>query len=204
MTIDTACSGTLYGVDVACKYLHTGQINGAIVAGANLFLNPDHQIDRRYALGDVPLTRTGACFTFDSRADGYIKAEGVNMVYLKRLDDAIRDGDPIRAVIRGSSMTSDGWTAGIMSPDSKAQAETILQAYKNAGISDLSETSYIECHGTGTKAGDVIEVNGVASVFGNIERKGPLRIGSVSLKVSRFTKIHATYIFSGQEQYWTL
>ncbi|KAH8703520.1 hypothetical protein BGW36DRAFT_393834 [Talaromyces proteolyticus] len=183
MSIDTACSSTLYGVDVACKYLHTGEIDGAIVGGCNLFMNPDPLIDRRYGTGDIHLTRTGACFTFDARADGYMKAEAINMVYLKRLEDAIKDGNPIRGVIRGSAMSSDGWTAGIMSPDPDAQADTIRQAYANAGISDISETSYVEFHGTGTKVGDLIEVKGVASVFKHGTMKRPLRIGSVKSNI---------------------
>ena len=94
---------------------------------------------------------SGRCHTFDIKADGYIKAEGVNAVILKRLSDAIRDGDPIRAVIRGSATNSDGRTPGIASPSSEAQATAIRAAYANAGISDLSGTTYLECHGTGTQ-----------------------------------------------------
>ena len=94
---------------------------------------------------------SGRCHTFDVKADGYIKAEGVNAVILKRLSDAIRDGDPIRAVIRGSATNSDGRTPGIASPSSEAQATAIRAAYANAGISDLSGTAYLECHGTGTQ-----------------------------------------------------
>lgn len=96
-------------------------------------------------------TASGRCHVFDAKADGYIKAEGVNSVYLKRLSDAIRDGDPIRAVIRGSASSSNGRTMGIVRPDSAAQAETIRRAYANAGIDDFSKTGYLECHGTGTQ-----------------------------------------------------
>lgn len=94
---------------------------------------------------------SGRCHTFDIKADGYIKAEGVNVVILKRLSDAIRDRDPIRGVIRGSATNSDGRTPGIASPSSEAQATAIRAAYANAGISDLSGTTYLECHGTGTQ-----------------------------------------------------
>ena len=94
---------------------------------------------------------SGRCHTFDIKADGYIKAEGVNAVILKRLSDAVRDGDPIRAVIRGSATNSDGRTPGIASPSSEAQAVAIRAAYANAGITDLSGTAYLECHGTGTQ-----------------------------------------------------
>ncbi|KAJ6190988.1 polyketide synthase [Penicillium mononematosum] len=183
MTIDTACSGTLTGVDIASRYLQTREINGAIVAGANIYLSPEHVMDHHFgANGTASLS--GKCHTFDAKADGYIKAEAVNMVYLKRLDDALRDGDPIRAVLRGTATGSDGWTAGIASPNSQAQATAVRQAYANAGISDLSLTSYIECHGTGTKAGDVIEVNGIASVFSKHRTPdNPLRIGSVKSNI---------------------
>lgn len=180
MTIDTACSGSLTGLDVACRYLQTGEIDGAIIAGANIYLSPEHVMDHHMgANGTASLS--GKCHTFDAKADGCIKAEAVNMVYLKRLDDAIKDRDPIRAVIRGSATNSDGWTVGIASPNSEAQAKAIRRAYANAGISDLSLTSYVECHGTGTRAGDVIEVKGVASVFAKSRSPDePLHIGSVS------------------------
>lgn len=94
---------------------------------------------------------SGKCHTFDVKADGYIKAEGINAIIIKRLDDAIRDGDPIRAVIRGSATNSDGKTPGIASPSSEAQATAIRAAYANAGISDFNDTTYLECHGTGTQ-----------------------------------------------------
>ena len=124
---------------------------------------------------------SGKCHTFDVKADGYIKAEAVNAVILKRLDDAVRAGDPIRAVIRGSATNSDGRTPGIASPNSEAQASAIRAAYANAGISDLSGTTYIECHGTGTQAGDPLEVKGVSSVFAATRTfDEPLIIGSVS------------------------
>ncbi|KAL9616665.1 MAG: hypothetical protein Q9160_008488 [Pyrenula sp. 1 TL-2023] len=100
-------------------------------------------------MGDA-FSRTGKCHTFDAKADGYIKAEGVNAVFLKRLKDAIKDGDPIRAVIRGTATNSDGRTPGIANPSTEAQAAAIRAAYANAGITDLTATSYLECHGTGT------------------------------------------------------
>lgn len=181
MTIDTACSGSLIGLDVANRYLQTREIDGAIIAGCNLYLSPEHVMDH-VAYGGTA-SASGRCHTFDAKADGYIKAEAINMVIVKRLQDAIRDRDPIRAVMRGSANNSDGWTAGIASPSSEAQAAAIHQAYLNAGISDYGATSYLECHGTGTRAGDVIEVNGVASVFSTYRtRDNPLHIGSVSLQ----------------------
>ncbi|KAK2024963.1 putative polyketide synthase [Colletotrichum zoysiae] len=183
MTIDTACSGALIGLDLAMRYLGTREITGAIVAGANLYYSPEHVMDH-YMGANGAASLSGRCHTFDSKADGYIKAEAVNMVYLKRLDDAIHDGDPIRAVIRGTATNSDGWTAGIASPNPTAQVAAMRQAYKNAGIKDLSQTSYVEFHGTGTRAGDSIEADAVASVFSQHQKPDkPLRIGSVKSNI---------------------
>jgi acyl transferase domain-containing protein len=180
MTVDTACSGSLTCLDIACRYLQTREISSAVVAASNLYLSPEHVMDH-YMGANGTASLSGRCHTFDSKADGYIKAEAVNMIYLKRLEDAIRDKDPIRAVIRGSATNSDGWTAGIASPSSSAQAKAIRKAYANAGIDDLSLTSYVEFHGTGTRAGDAIEATGVASVFSSSRSpQGPLIVGSVS------------------------
>ena len=182
MTIDTACSGSLIGLDVANRYLQTKEINGAIVAGCNLYLSPEHVMDH-VAYGGTA-SASGRCHTFDAKADGYIKAEAVNMIIIKRLEDAIREKDPIRAIIRGSATNSDGWTAGVASPSSEAQATAIRQAYLNAGISDYGATSYVECHGTGTRAGDVIETSGVASVFStHLPPDRPLYVGSVGVQM---------------------
>lgn len=179
MTIDTACSGSLVGLDVACRYLQTGEMTGAIVAGCNLYLNPEHNMDLSAMKGANTLS--GRCHTFDAKADGYCKAEAVNCVILKKLSDAIADGDPVRAIIRGSATNSDGYTPGIASPSVTAQATATRQAYANAGITNLNDTGYLECHGTGTQAGDPIETNGVSSVFApSRDASQPLVVGSVS------------------------
>ena len=179
MTIDTACSGSLISIDLACRYLQSRDADGAIVAGCNLYMSPEHNMDLSAIRASA--SPTGLCHTFDAKADGYIKSEAINMVVLKRLNDALRDRDPVRAIIRGSSTNSDGWTPGIANPSSKAQTVAIRKAYARAGISDFHSTTYLECHGTGTQAGDPIEVNGVASVFSNDRTAGqPLIIGSVS------------------------
>ncbi|KAI1170391.1 putative polyketide synthase [Nemania sp. FL0916] len=182
MTIDTACSGSLVGLDVACGYLSSGEIDGALVGGANLYLSPEHVMDIGPMKGASSLS--GRCHTFDKKADGYIKAEGVNCVMLKRLCDAERDGDPIRAIIRGTATNSDGRTPGIASPSSEAQAMVIRSAYSRGGITDLSATAYIEMHGTGTQAGDPEEVKGVASVFSpSRSQSAPLIIGSIKSNI---------------------
>ena len=164
---------------MACRYLQTREISSAVVAAANIYLSPEHVMDH-YMGANGTASLSGKCHTFDEKADGYIKAEGVNMLYLKCLSDARRDRDPIRAIIRGSATNSDGWTAGIASPNPAAQSAAIRQAYRNAGITDLSLTSYVEFHGTGTKAGDAIEAAAVAAVFASSRsERSPLRVGSV-------------------------
>lgn len=182
MTIDTACSASLVAVDVACRYLDSFQANAVLVGGANLWLTPEHNEE----IGMMHMTQSasGKCHSFDANADGYVKAEGVNAVYLKRLDDALRDGDPIRAVIRGTSAAASGRTKGIANPSSDAQAYAIRMAYQSAGISDFQATGYLECHGTGTLAGDPVEVRGAASVLGTGREDGKeLVIGSIKSNI---------------------
>ncbi|KAK3307388.1 uncharacterized protein B0T15DRAFT_484525 [Chaetomium strumarium] len=181
-TIDTACSGSLVGLDMACRYLSTGEVEAAIVATSNMYMSPEHMIDA----GNVGSAHspTALCHTFDVAADGYVKAEAVSAVIVKRLADAIRDRDPIRAVVLGTANTSNGRTAGIASPNSDAQALAIRQAYANAGISDFNLTTYLECHGTGTQAGDPTEVRGAGSVFAPTRPADkPLIIGSIKSNI---------------------
>ena len=179
VTLDTACSGSLVGLDLACRSLQLREAELAIVAASNLFLNPEHVMDTG-GMGQAH-SPTALCHTFDADADGYVKAEAVNCVIVKRLSDAIRDRDPIRAVVRGTASNSNGRTVGgIVSPSSVMQATAMRAAYSNAGITDFNETAYLECHGTGTPAGDAAEVNGAGSVFGKTRDPArPLLIGSI-------------------------
>ena len=129
------------------------------------------------------LSPAGKSYAFDSRASGYGRGEGSATVILKRLDDAIRDGDPIRAVIRGSGLNQDGKTDTITTPSQEAQEELIRRVYHKAGL-DPAQTAYFEAHGTGTPTGDPIEARAVASVFKDVRTKQhPLRIGSVKTNV---------------------
>lgn len=121
------------------------------------------------------LSPTGSCETFDVAADGYARGEAVNAILLKPLEDAVRDGDPVRAVIRSTAVNSDGKTSHIGCPSSESQIKMIRKAYEKAGIHDISQTPFVECHGTGTVRGDPIEASAVASVFG----KRGTYIGSV-------------------------
>ncbi|KAI0377617.1 hypothetical protein F5Y04DRAFT_272978 [Hypomontagnella monticulosa] len=176
-------NGGLTSVDIACHYLRTGGISGAIVAAANLQLSPEVMMDT--GTMRAAWSPTGQCHSFDAKADGYCRAEAVNALFLKRLSDAIRDGDPIRAVIRGTSTNSDGNTPGITNPSGEAQAAAIYAAYVDAGLDgDYAGTGYLECHGTGTPVGDVIEVKAAASVLSHMRSpSNPLIIGSVKSNI---------------------
>ncbi|KAG8359240.1 Compactin diketide synthase mokB [Fusarium venenatum] len=181
VTIDTACSGSLVALHLACQALQAGECDGAVIGASNLFLSPD------YALS---LTRLGAiaadgqCKTFDAGANGYGRGEGTNAVYIKRLSDAIRDGDNIRSIIRGTSSNSSGATPAITEPSGRAQRDTILQAYAQAGIDNFSDTGYFECHGTGTPVGDCIELGAVGEVFSASHNSGDaLWVGSTKPNV---------------------
>ncbi|KAE8141770.1 polyketide synthase [Aspergillus pseudotamarii] len=162
MTIRTACSSSLTGLHEACRALRQGECVGAIVAGTNLIMAPTTTI----GMCEVGvLSRDGRCKTFDATADGYGRGEAINAIYIKKLDDAIRDGNPIRAVIRGTAVNSDGRTPNITYPSATAQEQLIRKAYKSANIEDISQTGFFECHGTGTVAGDTVETIAISKAF---------------------------------------
>ncbi|KAI1176151.1 hypothetical protein F4777DRAFT_578200 [Nemania sp. FL0916] len=176
MTIDTGCSASLTSLHQACQSLKTGDADMSIVGGSNLMLNPDWFI----ALDSQGfLSPDGKSYSFDHRANGYGRGEGVATIVLKRLNDAVDAGDPIRAVIRGSQLNQDGKTETITSPSQEAQEQLIRSCYQVAGV-DPREIQYFEAHGTGTRTGDPIEVGAIASIFkdGRSPEK-PLFIGSV-------------------------
>lgn len=172
MTIRTGCSSALVGLDEACSALANGHCTSAIVAGTNIILSPTMT---QHMTQQGVLSREGSCKTFDAAADGYARGEAINAVYIKKLDDAIRDGDPIRAVIRSTFQNCDGKTAGLTNPSSQAHEDMMRRAY---GIAQLpvSRTAYVECHGTGTSVGDPLETVAIGKVF---EGSGVF-IGSVS------------------------
>lgn len=127
---------------------------------------------------NMVLSPSGICRTFDEKADGYGRGEAIDAIYIKPLDAAIRDNDPIRAVIRATSSNCDGRTPSISTPGSQSQASLIRKAYAAAGIQNLCDTAFFECHGTGTTVGDVAEASVVADLF---KERGIL-IGAVSTR----------------------
>lgn len=172
MTIRTACSSSLISLHEACLGLYNGDCCGAIFAGTNMILSPFMSLSMT---GQGGLSPTGSSKPFDASADGYSRGEAINVVYIKLLDDAVRDGDPIRAVIRSTAINCDGRLGGLLHPSVECHEAVLRRAYQVAGIDDFCQTAYIECHGTGTPVGDPVETSAVANVFG----ASRIHIGSV-------------------------
>ncbi|KAH3958559.1 hypothetical protein HBH98_077040 [Parastagonospora nodorum] len=162
VTIDTACSSSVYAAHQACRALVSGEIDGAIVGGTNLIQAVENHLGTQ-EMG--VLSPTSTCHTFDAAADGYGRGEGIGAIYLKRLSSAVRDGDPIRGVIRATATNANGRTSGVSHPSVAGQEAVIRAAYNFAGITDFGETGYFETHGTGTAVGDPIEVKALSNVF---------------------------------------
>jgi acyl transferase domain-containing protein/acyl carrier protein len=160
-SLDTACSSSLVAVHRAVRALRCGECNLAIAGGVNLVLSPQNLVTT--ALLGV-LAKDGHCKTFDRSADGYVKGEGVAALVLKRLDHALQDGDPIRAVIRGSAVNHGGHASSLTAPNPIAQTAVIRQALTDAGV-DAGSISYVEAHGTGTELGDPVEVEALKAAF---------------------------------------
>lgn len=160
-TLDAACASALVAVHDAVHYLRGGQIDAAVAGGVYLNLTPENYICFS-RIGAI--SASGACRPFDARADGFVQGEGVGMVVLRRLDDAIRDGDRIYAVIRGSACNNDGHGDGPMSPRMEGQVSVIRSAWADAGVS-AGDLSYVEAHGTGTAVGDRTELLALRAAF---------------------------------------
>ena len=179
ISVDTACSSSLVAVHLAVMSLRQRESDLALAGAVNQILSPELSINFCRARMLSPDSR---CKTFDAAANGYVRSEGAGMIVLKRLSDALADGDRILALIRGSAINQDGHTSGLTVPNGPAQQAVILQALKQAGV-EPCEISYIEAHGTGTSLGDPIEVNALGAVFGGSQRKHPLLIGSVKTNI---------------------
>ena len=162
VAVDTACSSSLVAIHQACQALRLGECDLALAGGANVLLTPATMITFSSAHMLAP---DGRCKTFDAAADGYVRGEGCGVIVIKRLEDAIRDGDRIRAVIRGSAINQDGASGGLTVPNGVAQQRVIADALKRAGL-EPSDVGYLEAHGTGTSLGDPIEAQAAGAVLG--------------------------------------
>ncbi len=180
LAVDTACSSSLVTVHLACQNLRAGKCNLALAGGVNLLLSPDPMI---YLSKVQALSPDGRCKTFDAAADGYGRGEGCGMIVLKRLSDALADGDNIVALIRGSAVNHDGRSSGLTVPNSAAQQELINDALRDAQV-ELGQVDYVEAHGTGTSLGDPIELRSLAAVLGqNRDKEGPLLVSTVKTNI---------------------
>ncbi|EGE80204.2 polyketide synthase, variant 2 [Blastomyces dermatitidis ATCC 18188] len=179
VTIDTACSSGLVSLHLAAQSLKSGDSEMAVVTGGSVI---SHVGDIIAFSHSGVLGASGKCFTFDHRAEGYARGEGVGTVIVKRLSDALRDGNTIRAVIRGTLVNQDGRTPGISLPSAQAQEALIRHLYSNAKL-DPRDTMFVEAHGTGTPVGDPIETRAITSAFGSEHRKEPLYVGALKASI---------------------
>ena len=180
MSIDTACSSSAVAVWLACQSIWAGQCGAALVGGVNAVITPHTTVGFSKA---AMVSRSGQCFAFDARANGYVRGEGAGVVYLKPLASALADGDRVYAVIRGGAVNQDGHTSSMTVPSVDGQAAMLREAYRQAGVAAGSAV-YVEAHGTGTPVGDPIE----ATALGRVLREGR-RAGSTCLIGSVKTNI---------------
>lgn len=174
VAFDTACSSSLVAVDAACNALRHQEVDMALAGGVFLQVTP-----RLYLSGDKAgmLSPTGQSYSFDARADGFVPGEGIGVVVLKRLSDALTDGDVILATIEGSAVNSNGKTNGITAPSQRSQAALLRDCQEAAGV-PADRISLVEAHGTGTALGDPIEFEALHEVFGD-RRFDPVILTSV-------------------------
>lgn len=180
VAVDTACSSSLVAVHLACQSLRDGESDLALAGGVNVMLYPELTVAFSQAR---MMAADGRCKTFDAAADGYVRGEGCGIVVLKRLSDALNNGDTILALLRGSAVNQDGRSNGLTAPNGLAQRAVIRKALKNAGVAP-AQLGYIETHGTGTPLGDPIEVNALKSILEEDRSRGQrCALGSVKTNV---------------------
>ncbi|MEV4383069.1 SDR family NAD(P)-dependent oxidoreductase [Streptosporangium sp. NPDC049644] len=174
IAVDTACSSSLVAIHLACQSLRLRESDLALAGGVNLLIRPEDMIvGSQWGM----FSPRGRCHPFDTRADGFVRGEGAGVVVLKRLTDALRDGDRVLAVVRGSAVNQDGRSQGMTAPSPAAQRAVLRAALDIAGV-DPAEVGLIETHGTGTPLGDPIEFAALADVYGG----GPHRCALGAVK----------------------
>lgn len=175
LTIDTACSSSLVAINTACRAIWSGECSRAVAGGTNVISSP---FDYQNLSAAGFLSPTGQCKPFDSAADGYCRGEGVAVVVLKRLSDAIKDEDNILGVIAGSGANQNHNESLITVPHSGSQSELYKSVLKLSGLAS-EQVSYVEAHGTGTGVGDPVEVQSIRDVFGGPQRDSILHFSSI-------------------------
>ncbi|HZN93039.1 MAG TPA: beta-ketoacyl synthase N-terminal-like domain-containing protein, partial [Myxococcales bacterium] len=176
IAVDTACSSSLVSVHLACQALRSAEVDMALASGVNLILSPVNTV----AISKLRLlSPDGRTRPFDSNANGYTRSEGCGVLVLKRLSDALVDGDRVLAVIRGSAVNQDGRATGYAVPSGHAQRAVLKGALENAGMA-AADIGYVEAQGTGTPLGDAVEADALADVFGRSRTHDhPLIVGAV-------------------------
>ena len=176
VAVDTACSSSLVALHLACQALRLRECDLALAGGVNLILTPEMNINFSKAR---MMAADGRCKTFDAAADGYVRGEGCGVVVLRRLSDALADGDRILALVRGSALNQDGRSSGLTAPNGPSQ-EAVIRAALAAAQVPAESIGYVEAHGTGTPLGDPIEVGAIgAALCEGRARSQPLLLGSV-------------------------
>ncbi|KAF2004767.1 ketoacyl-synt-domain-containing protein [Amniculicola lignicola CBS 123094] len=180
MTFDTACSASAVAIDAACRALKSGTVSAALAGGVNVCTSPYLYEN---LMGANFLSPTGQTKPFDVKGDGYCRGEGVGLVFLKRLDVARREGDPILGVIAASAVNQCMNETFITVPHGPSQTRLYMDVLKQSGISPDSMAnigrSVVEAHGTGTQAGDPVEVASIREAIGSTERDTTIHLGSV-------------------------
>ncbi|MEU6887943.1 type I polyketide synthase [Streptomyces viridosporus] len=175
LTVDTACSSSLVALHLACQSLRTGECRQAFAGGVSLILSPLSMTLTGRAL---PMAPDGRCKAFAADADGMVRGEGSGVLALKRLSEAMTDGDPVQAVILASSTNQDGATNGLTAPSPAAQAALLHATLKASGLAP-SDITFIEMHGTGTPLGDPVEYRAVREVYSATADDPTCWLGSV-------------------------
>lgn len=178
VSVDTASSSSLVAFHQAVVSLQTGECQMTLAAGVNLMLTPDMSI--AFARAGM-LAPDGRSKGFDAAANGYVRGEGCGVILLKRLSDALRDGDNILALVRGTAVNQDGASQGLTVPSASSQEAVIRKALAAAGLQP-QEVSYVEAHGSGTPVGDPVEGTALQAVYG-AGRRAPWNVGSVKTNI---------------------
>ncbi|WP_306119800.1 MULTISPECIES: SDR family NAD(P)-dependent oxidoreductase [unclassified Roseitalea] len=179
VAVDTACSSSLVSVDLACRSILDGACDAAVAAGVNIMLSPDTFVV--FSKANM-LSLTGEISSFDARANGFVRGEGVGAVLLKPLDKALADGDRIYAIVRATNVNQDGRTSTLTAPNFESQMQMLKGLCRRASV-DPVDVGFIEAHGTGTPIGDPIEAKAIGRVFGTGRPGGPALVGTVKPNV---------------------
>ncbi|MFF9349376.1 SDR family NAD(P)-dependent oxidoreductase [Streptomyces sp. NPDC014734] len=179
LTIESSCSSSLVALHQACQALRHGEVDAALVGGSNLMLTPEVTVGLTHFGG---LSPTGRCHAFGAGADGFVRGEGVAVVYLKPLRKALRDGDRVRAVVVASAVNNDGGGDSLVTPNPSAQRDLLRRVYGSGSV-PLERLAYVEAHGTGTARGDTAEAEALGAVLGRAVDGRRLHIGSVKTNI---------------------